>query len=89
MVITPQKALETLTREDKVNLKKLEAQIDQNLMEGRTMIGVGGSLNPRVKTHVFQDYTRAGWNVEYLFDPSKGEVLYFAKHKEAIGFRPN
>ena len=89
MVITPQKALERLTQQDKVNLRKLEAQIDNNLMEGKTTIGVGGILNPRIKTHVFRDYTQAGWNVEYLFDATKGDVIYFAKPKEAIGFRPN
>ena len=89
MVITPQKALERLTANDKVNLRRLEAQIDQNLMEGKTTIGVGGVLNPRIKTHVFQDYTRVGWDVQYLFDPTKGDVLYFAKPKEAIGFRQN
>ena len=87
MVITPRQAIETLNRRDRANLKKLEAQIDENLMHGNTLINVIGGLDARIRTRLVSKYQNAGWEVIYQNDPAKGGYLFFNEHKEVLGFR--
>jgi hypothetical protein len=87
MVITPKQTLETLNKKDRLALRKLEAQIDANLMQGRTLINVVGGIDARIKQQLMTRYTHAGWEVNYQCDPAKGDYLFFNQHKEVMGFR--
>jgi hypothetical protein len=85
MVLTPQQVKETLTRQDKTQLKQLEVQIDQALLDGNITITVTGGLNPRVKDKLLHRYQDAGWQVNYQQEQRTG-YLFFAEPRRKIGF---
>jgi hypothetical protein len=88
MVITPQKATNALSRKDRLELKKLEAQIDANLLTGKTAIGITGGLNSRLRVSLINRYSHAGWEVLHQVDSTNGaDYLFFHEHREVLGFR--
>jgi hypothetical protein len=87
MVISPQQANNNLSRKDKANLRKLEAQIDQNLLQGNTVITLVGMIDAKLKNQLVNRYQHAGWDVACQND-NQGSALYFNQHKEVRGFRP-
>ena len=86
MVITPRQTTEAMSLEERAQLRMLEKQVDQNLMEGKTAMPLTEGIAPHLRHCLVNLYQRAGWEVQYAPNQD-GAYLLFHEHKEVRGFR--
>lgn len=83
MVVTPQKVMESIEKEDRRILQNLEREIDDKIRKefpdytGGVFIDVPAGLKPRIMRKIEQMYSDNGWSVQYNSSQRDGDFWQF------------